>query len=313
MIGTECVLRKVHESQETHALSARIDLQTEDLRLFVACIAEGSLSAAARTMGLTQAAASRRIQRLEEAVGAPVLHRTTRALRPTAGGERLLGAARAMLAELSALESSSAVTRATPSGDVRVSASILLGPSVGSVLATALRARHPALRLVLSLSNTKVDLVRDGIDVALRVGALPSTTLLAARIATARIGAYAPRARIRSAAHPGELLAVPWVGLPGDATVRATGANGQRWSGKVDLTFACDDRLVLRSAAAAGLGVTLLPTFLGDDEPALRRVAPDWHFGTVPVHVLWLPESRDDPRVRAVIDVMTEWGAAQKW
>jgi DNA-binding transcriptional LysR family regulator len=294
-------------------VSARIDVQTEDLRLFVACVSEGSLSAAARTMGLTQAVASRRIQRLEEAVGAPVLHRTTRSLRPTADGERLMGAARAMLAELAALESSTVASRATPSGDVRVSASILLGQSVGSALAVALRARHPELRLVLALSNTKVDRVRDGIDVALRVGALPSTTLLAARLATARIGAYAARARLRTVEHPSELLAVPWVGLLGDATLRATSAGGQRWSGRVDLTFACDDRLVLRSAAAAGLGVTLLPTFLGDAEPALRRVAPEWHFGTVPVHVLWLPESRGDPRVRAVIDVMTEWGAAQKW
>lgn len=292
---------------------ARIDLQTEDLRLFVACVSEGSLSAAARAMGLTQAVASRRIQRLEEAVGTPVLHRTTRSLRPTVGGERLMGAARAMLAQLAALESSTEATRATPSGDVRVSASILLGQSVGSTLAAALRKRNPELRLILALSNTKVDLVRDGIDVALRVGALPSTTLLAARLATARIGAYAARARLRTVEHPSKLLAVPWVGLLGDATLRATSTGGQRWSGRVDLTFACDDRLVLRSAAAAGLGVTLLPTFLGDAEPALHRVAPEWHFGTVPVHVLWLPESRDDPRVRAVIDVMTEWGAAQKW
>jgi DNA-binding transcriptional LysR family regulator len=52
---------------------------------------------------------------------------------------------------------------------------------------------------------------------------------------------------------------------------------------------------------------------IGDAEPALRRVAPEWHFGIVPLHVLWLPESRNDPRVRAVIDVMTEWGAAQRW
>jgi DNA-binding transcriptional LysR family regulator len=291
----------------------KIDVQTEDLRLFVRCVSEGSLSAAARALGLTQAVASRRIQRLEAAFGSPVLHRTTRSLRATASGEQLLAVARRMLAELASLERATGAARETPSGEVRVSAPVLLGQVVGSTLAAALLERHAALRLVLLLSNTKVDLVREGIDVALRVGTLPSTSLLAARIATAHIGAYTRRERGTPAKHPAELLALPWLGLPGETELRASGPGGQRWRAKAPLAFACDDRIVLRDAAAAGLGFALLPTFLGDREPGLQRCAKDWQFGKVPVQLVWLPEARHDPRVRAVVEVMTAWGRAQTW
>lgn len=294
-------------------MNARIDLQTEDVRLFTSCVAEGSLSAAARGMGLSQAVASRRIQRLEAAIGVPVLHRTTRALRPTAAGERLLAAARVVLAELAALERSTGAARQDAVGDVHVSAPVLLGQAVGGTLVSELARRHPELRLHLSLTNTRVDLVRARVDVALRVGTLPDASLSAARIATARIGAYARRDHHARAKHPSELLRARWIGLPTETRLRATGPRGQRWTDTVTPVFTCDDRAVLRSAAADGLGVVLLPTFLGDAEPALGRLVPDWHFGSVPLHAVWLPEAREDPRVRAVIEVVKAWGRAQRW
>jgi DNA-binding transcriptional LysR family regulator len=303
-------LRNPHEPHDTHAMSVRIDVQTEDLRLFVGCLAEGSLSAAARTLGLTQAVATRRIQRLEGAVGAPVRHRTTRALRPTAAGERLLTTARAILGELAVLERGSP----TPSsGDVRVSASVLLGQVVGSTLARELAQRHPELRLHLSLSNERIDLLRTDVDVALRVGKLSSTTSRATRLATTRVGAYVRRDLHPRVSHPSELLSARWVGLSTEGSLRANGPAGQRWRGKVELAFVCDDRAVLRAAAADGLGVALLPTFFADPDARLRRLVPDWHFGLVPVHALWLPEARDDPRVRAVLDALRAWGRGQAW
>lgn len=294
-------------------MGARIDVRTEDLRLFLRCVGDGSLSAAARAMGLTQAVASRRIQRLEAAVGAPVLHRTTRALRPTADGERLLPAARAVVVELGGLERASHGAREAPSGEVRVSAPVLLGQSVGGTLAAELARRHPALRLSLSLANARVDLVRDGIDAAFRVGPLPSNSLLAARIATARIGAYASGGLGARATHPSDLVSLRWIGHVSDASLAATGPSGARFRGRVPLSFVCDDRIILRDAAAAGLGVVLLPTFLGDAAPGLHRVVRAWHFGRVPIHVVWLPEARSDPRVRAVVEVITAWGRAQRW
>lgn len=294
-------------------MDAKIDVQTEDLRLFVRCVSDGSLSAAARRLGLTQAVASRRIQRLEAAVGRPVLHRTTRSLRPTAEGERVLAAARAVIAELTGLERSTREAEATAVGDVRVSAPVLLGQTVGGVLATELARRHPRLRLVLSVSNAKVDLIRDGFDAALRVGPLPDTTLVAARIATARIAAYARRDLHPRLTRPAQLLDVPWVGHVPEGTLRATGPKGERWRGTVALAFACDDRLILRDAAVAGLGVALLPTFIGDATPTLRRLVPEWSFGRVAMHVVWLPEARHDQRLRAIVEVMSAWGRAQRW
>lgn len=312
-LGATTILRNPHETENNHALSATIDLQTEDLRLFLRCVSDGSLTAAARALGLTQAVASRRIQRLEAALGGAVLHRTTRSLRTTAEGERLLGTARAVVAQLTDLERSTRTARDAPSGDVRVSAPVLLGQAVGGTLAAELARLHPQLRLVLSLSNARVDLVREGIDAAFRVGPLPSTTLRAARIATARIGAYGRAELCSKAKRPADLLTLPWVGHSADSLVTATGPAQERWRAKVRFSFVCDDRIILRDAAAAGLGMTLLPTFLGDSTSDLYRAVPDWHFGRVPVHVVWLPEAQLDPRVRAVVDVMTAWGRRQRW
>lgn len=294
-------------------MSATIDVQTEDLRLLVRCVAEGSLSRAAKGLGLTQAVASRRVQRLEAAVGTSLLHRTTRSLRPTRDGERLLVTARAVLGELEALEQGTRQAKTVAAGEVRVSAPVLLGHAVGSALATELARRFPELKLVLSLSNARVDLVRERVDVALRVGPLPSTSLLAAPIATAHLGVYAHRSLFTKVKAPADLLTGPWVGHEADTVVRGVGPAGERWSGRVSLRFVCDDRVILRDAAAAGLGAAVLPTFLGDPEPSLRRLVPAWSFGRVPVRAVWLPEARRDPRVRAVVEVMTAWGRQQPW
>jgi DNA-binding transcriptional LysR family regulator len=289
---------------------ATMDMATDDLRLLVRCVSEGSLSAAARAMGFTQAAATRRIQRLEASVGGPVLHRTTRSLRPTVEGERLLRVARRIVAELAQFERERSTTSSTALGDVRVSAPVLLGQSVGSMLATALASQHPGLRLVLSLSNTVVDLVRDTVDVALRVGSLKSSSLVGTRIAIARIGVYASSATLAAAQHPSDLMEARWISHPRDTSMRATGPHGQRFQATVEPTFICDDRSVVRETIVSGLGIGLLPTFFGDAEPTLRRLVPQWHFGTVPVVAVWLPEARHDLRVRAVVEVMKQWGRA---
>jgi len=288
-----------------------MDLRTEDLRLFVRCVSEGSVSAAARATGIPQAAASRHLQRLEAALGAPVLHRTTRALRPTAHGERLLALARALLTDLDALGRDLDGGRAEPAGEVHVSAPVLLGQSVGGALAEALARRHPALRLHLTLTNARVDLLRDGVDVALRVGALPDAGLLAARLSTERVGAYIARREAPAPRTPDELPALRWIGLRRDDTLRGVGPEGATWTGAVTLSFTSDDRAVLVDAAQRGLGAVLLPTFLGDAREGLLRLLPAWHFGEVPVHAVWLPEARRDNRVRAVVDALRAWSAAR--
>lgn len=293
-------------------MSVSIDVSTEDLRLLARCARDGSLSAAARALGITQAAASRRIQRLEAAVGGPVLHRTTRALRPTAHGDRVLALAHSVIAELEVLERATSGARALPTGTVTVSAPILLGQVLGGSLAADLAQRHPSLVLDLRLSNARADLVRDGVDLAIRVGRLPDAALKATRLATARVGAYAPGDGAPGPGSPEALRSWPWVGLPSEATLRAVGPGGATWEGRVELRFRSDDRLALRAAAVAGLGAVLLPTFLGDQTPGLVRLLPEWSFGEVPLHGVWLPESGGDPRIRAVLAGVRRWIDARR-
>ena len=224
----------------------------------------------------------------------------------------MLAVAREILASVDSLERNIAGERESPSGRVRLSAPVLLGQGIGADLAAALRSRAPGLLLDLSLTNERVDLVRTGFDIALRVGELPDATLLARRLGYACIGAYARAGLLGELPlRVEDLSTLPWIGLPDGDSMQAVGPGGQRWAGRARLRFICNDRVVLRDAAARGLGAVLLPTFVGEAHPDLVALLPEWHFGEVPLHAVWLPEARDDPRVRAVIDVCASWIASQ--
>ena len=106
---------------------------------------------------------------------------------------------------------------------------------------------------------------------------------------------------------PRELPTLRWIGAPHEGTLHATGPARANWTGGVALAFTCDDRAVLRDAAALGVGTVRLPTFLGDAHARLERAQPAWHFGEVPLHAVRLPEARGDVRVRAVVEAYRAW------
>lgn len=290
-----------------------MDLRTEDLRLFIACVEAGTISAAARIVGLTQVAASRRLARLEAEIGTAVLHRTTRALRVTTAGNRLLDAAREIVGVVEEFERTMLVSSRQVRGEIRVSAPVLLGQMLGADIALVLSREHPALRLSFLLSNDRIDLIRDRVDLALRVGPLPDATLIARRLATADLAVYGARSVLGEAkvSRPEQLRRHAWIGAPADARLEARNSKGRSWRATLSLSFTSDDRRVLRDAAARGLGLVVLPTFLGEPDDRLERVLPAWTFGSVPLHAVWLPEARDDPRIHAVVSSCLQWMATQ--
>ena len=180
----------------------------DDLRVLLATAETGSLTAAGRRCGLSTAAVSAAMKRLEATLGARLFERTTRSVRPTPEGDVMIDHARRALeivAEGQALVSAGCGELA---GTIRISAATAMSHVVLAPWLAEFAAQHPGLEIDLQVSDSLIDLVRDGIDVALRNGPLPDSTMVARLLAGAhRVACASPDylARHGTPQHPSEL------------------------------------------------------------------------------------------------------------
>jgi DNA-binding transcriptional LysR family regulator len=157
-----------------------------DISLFLRVVDLGSISAAARSENLSLAVASKRIQRLEESLGARLLNRTTRRLYPTPEGELLASQGRPLIEALNALGECLHTSRSEVTGTIRVTMSASFGRLFISPLLAEFQSLHPDVNFVAHLSDEVVDLVKGGYDLAIRIGNLKDSSLVARRIAPNR-------------------------------------------------------------------------------------------------------------------------------
>ena len=160
--------------------------RSEGMALLVAAVDQGSLSGASRVSGISLASVSRRISALEERVGTRLLVRSTRALRLTEAGQRYYAEAKRLLAEMDELESSMRIDAAEPSGRLRVTAPTLYGRVHLQPLLAKFLVQHPKVALDLHLLDRPVNLLEEGIDLAVLVGEQPSSSLVARRLGSIR-------------------------------------------------------------------------------------------------------------------------------
>ncbi|WP_063570246.1 LysR family transcriptional regulator [Achromobacter ruhlandii] len=160
--------------------------RSEGMALLVAAVDQGSLSGASRVSGVSLASVSRHISALEERLGTRLLVRSTRVLRLTEAGQRYYAEAKRLLAEMDELESSMRVDAAEPSGRLRVTAPTLYGRVHLQPLLAKFLVRHPKVTLDLHLLDRPVNLLEEGIDLAVLVGEQPSSSLVARRLGSIR-------------------------------------------------------------------------------------------------------------------------------
>jgi DNA-binding transcriptional LysR family regulator len=279
-----------------------------------ACVVEHrSFSAAAAAIGVSKATVSKAVARLEASLGTTLFHRTSRRLTLTDAGQSLSERAARILAEAQAAEEQARDAAAAPTGLVRVAAPMSFGLAhVAPAIADFLKS-HPGVEIDLTLSDAKVDIVADGIDVALRIADLPDSSLRARRLAPVAIRIVAAPAywdaRGRPA-HPADL---------GDhACFGYTNIANPIWhfrSGEEEVAvrpagpLATNNGEAMLPALHAGLGVARLPDFLVDADIAagrLEAVLPDWTGGGVALHLLTPPSPLRPARVEALIEYLSE-------
>lgn len=285
-----------------------MSLNWDDMRVFLAIAREGSLSAAARRLGITQPTAGRRLKVLEEALSARLFDRLPQGFLPTTAGSELLPLAEAMerSAEAVALRQPSLADRVR--GTVRVS----VGEVTAQFLAPRLpwlRQRLPEIELELPVSHLVANLSRREADLVIRDCLPENPGLVARKLGSFAFAVYGARDYV--AANPAALGEVRWR----DCTWAGFDEEhhyfpGQQWllsrlEGRVPpLRF--NDAMVLQEAIRAGAGLGVLPCFASDSDPALVRLTPPIAEVESVKHLIVHPDLRRVPSVRAVMDALIE-------
>jgi DNA-binding transcriptional LysR family regulator len=285
----------------------------EAMRVFVTALDEGSLAGAGRRLGRSPAAVSRAIASLEQHVGAELLHRTTRSLRLSEAGERYAAACRRVLVDLEEADMCVSGERAAPRGTLTVTAPPISGEEILRPIVDAYLEAYPAVSVNLVLLDRHANLIEEGIDVALRVGELPDSAMVAVRI-----GGDVKRVIVAS---PRYLAQHPQIVEPADLTkhsiITTTHFGHDTWvfphaqGGKIARSVHFKPRLVVnsvraaREAAVAGLGVTRLYTYHVAEkvqDGSLRVLLREAEPPALPVHLLTPQGRTSTPKVRAFLD-----------
>lgn len=279
----------------------------EAMRVFAAVADGGGFAAAARQLGLSPPAVTRAVAALEERIGTRLLRRTTRVVRLTEAGERYLADCKRILGELDEAEASAAGAHAEPRGTLHVTASVMFGRLYVAPILFDFLAEHPGVVARALLVDRIVDLVEEGIDVAVRIAHLPSSGLHAVRVGQVR--------RVLCASP--EYLARRGVPrTPADlerhhAIVFASGPGGPDWSFSGRVSARPRTQLIVNSvemtiaAAVAGQGLARVLSYQIAPELAAGRlqiVLEEYEPSKLPIHVVHAEGRQAAARVRAFVD-----------
>jgi DNA-binding transcriptional LysR family regulator len=285
----------------------------DDLRVLVQTARGGTLTTAAHALGITPAAASATLKRLEAQLGTRLFERSTRAMRLTSQGQILLDYAVRAFELLDEGESQVDADRATLVGTVRVAAPSDLARNILLPLFDEFLAAHPGLQLQLSVGDRVLDVLRDEVDVAIRYGALADSRLVARTLAQSRPVCSASPGYLRRHAAPKtpqDLLRHNCITFDrGGRRHRAWRfcRDGQWTEVRVDGDRRVDDASLAREWAVAGFGVVLkseVDQRRDLQSGALVPLLTEWQTEPYPLHAL-LPSGRFVPnRVRALVDFL---------
>lgn len=272
-------------------------IEANDLLIFARVADLGSFSRAAERLGLPKSTVSRRIAWLESHLGERLLLRTTRRQTLTEFGSLLLDHARQVAAEVEAVTALREHRQAAPSGRLRVSMPSDFATLLLADMLAAFVALHPRITLELDLSPRRVDLLGEGFDVAVRMGALPDDALLAARRLTMFTnGLYASPGYLAEHGEPTcpeSLLQHDTVRLPDRASDSTEPGHWvltrgeERWEGSPPSRVMANQPELLLILARSGAGITAVPDLFAQpwlQRGELRRVLPDWR---LPSHTAW--------------------------
>ncbi len=279
--------------------------------LFVAVAERGSFTAAARARGVPVATVSRAVAALEARLGAPLLHRTSRRLSLSPLGEEALAQARALLTEARCLEERLSDQATTAGGRIRLAAPLEFGQRHVAPLLSSFLQQYPDIGIDLDLDDRTVDLVGSGHDLALRIGHLADSSLIARRLCPVErfvVAAPAYLARHGRPAVPADLVrhrCLVYANSERPGLWRFAGADGDDIAIDVEGPLAVNSGATIETALVAGLGIAMLPDFLvaaSIASSAVEALLPGWRTPTLGLYLLTPPGRHRPKRVQLLME-----------
>jgi DNA-binding transcriptional LysR family regulator len=274
----------------------------------------GSFAAAARKLGSAPSTLAKAVLRLEKSLGVKLFHRTTRHVSLTPDGERLYHRCQRVLTEIEDLHADAAGTRATPAGMLRIDMPIVYGRRVVLPLLAGLAKQHPELELDARLSDAHVDMVKDGIDLAIRIGALQDSSLVARRISSQTLLLCASPAYLAEHREPASLRALEQhravlFRMPGTGRERpwqfAQRGRAVTLQPRGQTRF--NDGEAMVQAALLGLGLAQVPDYMVADElrdGRLVEVLPSLRPQPMPISAIYPSQRLLPRRVMVVLEAL---------
>jgi DNA-binding transcriptional LysR family regulator len=285
------------------------------LSVFASVVERGSFAAAADHLGLSRTAASRLVMDLEAELGATLLNRTTRRVSLTQVGETYAGHARRILEQVDEADREASAQTSNPRGRLRISAPMSFGVRHVAPRLKAYMTAYPDMQLDLVLNDRLVDLADEGFDLAIRIGRLADSALIARKLASCRIVLCAAPAYLRENGEPSSLSDIAkhvTLGYP-------------YWAGQVAWTFAAPDGRDVRvpvknqvwsnngdallNAAISGLGIILQPDFIVYEalrQGKLVELFEDFRSPEVGIHALYASRAFMPVRIRSFIEFLSD-------
>ncbi len=282
------------------------------LEVFAKVAAAGSLSAAGRAMGMSQTMVTKHIAALEARLGVKLFHRSTRRLSITDAGRNYLEASERILTDIDAADAAVSADRVEPRGLLRLNVPVAFGTRQIAPLLAEFTHRHPLVTVELGLNDRLVDLADEGWDLAIRIGSLSNSSLIARRIAPCRTVVCAAPSYLAGRGRPRTISSLAKHNCLGYTLSNVTGVDKWVFGAKGDAAVSVSGNLranngeALRTAAIAGQGLIYLPTFIvADDLRAGTLVALDLDQPTVEfggIYAVFLPDRHPAAKVRVFID-----------
>lgn len=291
-------------------------LDLNEIAIFSCVAEEGTLTAAAKRLGLPKSTVSRKLAALEDRLRARLMHRTPRRLELTAVGRVLHDEARTALAQIGKAAESASDHGESLRGKIRIAVPSDFGAGVLSPILCGFMVRYPSICLEVDLSDRKVDLARGGFDLAVRAGSVGDPSLIARQVASIRGYLVASPEYAERHGLPRTVEELPQhrylefiLDSHDEGALRLHGPEGALVDVRLPTSFRANSLLLLRDAVLAGGGIARLSTYYAEEhirQGRLVRVLPGYFTGERPVHLVHLGRRLLPARVALLLDYLSK-------